>query len=147
MAGTRLAKSGAKVPNTKTAGYLHPVPAFTNTAAAPCVNKSATDHHPIVLPTKKSGHCHKTQNNRNQTEATLPRPQEGLTSESTRHTGNRISIPYAHIQEIEGRDGEDHFLANGRTVNAAGTTLTEELRNTRRELAHISYDQAYELVS
>ena len=53
-------------------------------------------------------------------------------------------MPYAHIQEIEGRDGEDHCLANGRTVNASGTTLTEELRNTRRELAHISYDQASE---
>ena len=64
-----------------------------------------------------------------------------------RHTGNWVSIPYAQIQEIEWRDGEDHCMVNGRTVNADGPTLTEELKNARRELDHAAYDQALELVS
>ena len=63
-----------------------------------------------------------------------------------RHTGNWVSIPYAQIQEIEWRDGEDHCMVNGRTVNADGPTLTEELKNARREAGHAAYDQARELV-
>ena len=46
-----------------------------------------------------------------------------------RHTGNWISIPYAHITEIEWQCGEDHCMVNGRAVNADGPTLIEELKN------------------
>jgi len=62
-----------------------------------------------------------------------------------RHTGNWVSIPYDQIQEIEWRDGDDHCMVNGRTVNADGPTLTEELKNGR-EAGHAAYDQARELV-
>jgi len=64
-----------------------------------------------------------------------------------RHTGNWVSIPYDHIQEIEWRDGDDYCQVNGRTVVAYGPTLTEELKNARREADHAAYDQARELVS
>jgi len=46
-----------------------------------------------------------------------------------RHTGNWISIPHAHIKEIEWQCGEDHCMVNGRSVNADGPTLIEELKN------------------
>ena len=64
-----------------------------------------------------------------------------------RHTGNWVSIPYDQIQESDWRDGDDHCMVNGRTVNADGPTLTEELKNARREVDHAAYDQARELVS
>ena len=45
-----------------------------------------------------------------------------------------ISIPYEHVQEIEWSE-KSHCLVNGRAVIADGPTLTEELRNARRNQA------------